>query len=284
MDQFVVDLGGDEPPSRARGGAVRPGDRGEPTAEDWARAAGTIAYEIVTRIGTRVPRVYVKVTTNGSAPNGSAAEHVARDVSDERGMRTEPDYGQRAGEEERYVSESTARRPSWTPPWLSPPPRRPGRKLAQGAGFAGAAIGVVAAGAAAGVAIERLTVGRGMRRRARLALDAAGPYGTLRGTPGKAYADDGTELYYEVDEVEPEAPARARAGAGSSAARPPPPSPSSSATATASTRTPGTSSGPRCAAWSAPCTGTSAATGAPGGARPRWRAARRSPSTSSAAT
>ncbi len=73
------------------------------------------------------------------------------------------------------------------------------------AGLAGAAIGVVAAGAAAGVAIERLTVGRGMRRKARLALDSAGPYGALRGTPGKAQADDGTELYYEVDEVEPDA-------------------------------------------------------------------------------
>ncbi|MGW1157220.1 alpha/beta fold hydrolase [Streptomyces sp. NPDC002513] len=71
------------------------------------------------------------------------------------------------------------------------------------AGLAGAAIGVVAAGAAAGVALERMTVGRGMRRKARLALDSAGPYGTLRGTPGKAYADDGTELYYEVDDVEP---------------------------------------------------------------------------------
>ncbi|MCL6673741.1 MULTISPECIES: alpha/beta fold hydrolase [Streptomyces] len=72
-------------------------------------------------------------------------------------------------------------------------------------GIAGAAIGVVAAGAAAGVAIERLTVGRGMRRKARLALDSAGPYGALRGTPGKAYADDGTELYYEVDDVDPDA-------------------------------------------------------------------------------
>ncbi|WP_181807530.1 alpha/beta fold hydrolase [Streptomyces shenzhenensis] len=71
-------------------------------------------------------------------------------------------------------------------------------------GVAGAAIGVLAAGAAAGVALERMTVGRGMRRKARLALDSAGPYGTLRGTPGKAYADDGTELYYEVDEVEPD--------------------------------------------------------------------------------
>ncbi|MFF3451905.1 alpha/beta fold hydrolase [Streptomyces sp. NPDC002667] len=81
------------------------------------------------------------------------------------------------------------------------------------AGVAGAAIGVVAAGAAAGVAIERLTVGRGMRKKARLALDSTGPYGTLRGTPGKAYADDGTELYYEVDEAEPEsslAPRRRR--------------------------------------------------------------------------
>ncbi|MFG2310332.1 alpha/beta fold hydrolase [Streptomyces sp. NPDC048566] len=78
------------------------------------------------------------------------------------------------------------------------------------AGVAGAAIGVVAAGAAAGVAIERLTVGRGMRRKARLALDSAGPYGTLRGTPGKAFAEDGTELYYEVDEAEPEAPLGSR--------------------------------------------------------------------------
>lgn len=72
-------------------------------------------------------------------------------------------------------------------------------------GIAGAAIGVIAAGAAAGVAIERMTVGRGMRRKARLALDSAGPYGALRGAPGKAYGDDGTELYYEVDDIDPEA-------------------------------------------------------------------------------
>ncbi|MEV7285398.1 alpha/beta hydrolase [Streptomyces sp. NPDC093252] len=71
-------------------------------------------------------------------------------------------------------------------------------------GIAGAAIGVLAAGAAAGVAIERMTVGRGIRQKARLALDSAGPYGALRGTPGTARADDGTELYYEVEEVEKE--------------------------------------------------------------------------------
>ncbi|GGP80867.1 alanine racemase [Streptomyces virginiae] len=59
MDQFVVDLDGD----RARAGdeVVIFGDaeRGEPSAEDWAQAAHTIAYEIVTRIGGRVPRVYL---------------------------------------------------------------------------------------------------------------------------------------------------------------------------------------------------------------------------------
>ena len=71
------------------------------------------------------------------------------------------------------------------------------------AGLVGAAIGVVAAGAAAGVAIERVTVGRGMRRRAQLALDSSGPYGTLRGEPGTATAEDGTELYYEVEDVAP---------------------------------------------------------------------------------
>ncbi len=70
------------------------------------------------------------------------------------------------------------------------------------AGIAGAAIGVLAAGAAAGVAVERLAMGRGVRRRARQALDAAGPYGTLRGTPGTAVAEDGTELYYEVEEAD----------------------------------------------------------------------------------
>jgi pimeloyl-ACP methyl ester carboxylesterase len=84
------------------------------------------------------------------------------------------------------------------------------------AGVAGAALGVIAAGAAAGVAIERMTVGRDIRRKARLALDATGPFGTLRGTPGRAVADDGTELCYEVDEADPEP---AAGGADGSARR-----------------------------------------------------------------
>lgn len=68
MDQFVVDLGGDEPEVGSRAVLFGPGDGGEPTAEDWAQAAGTIAYEIVTRIGTRVPRVYVNEEPNGQEP------------------------------------------------------------------------------------------------------------------------------------------------------------------------------------------------------------------------
>jgi len=59
MDQFVVDVG-DQP--------VAVGDRvvvfgdsgsGAPTAAEWATWAGTINYEIVTRIGPRVPRRYL---------------------------------------------------------------------------------------------------------------------------------------------------------------------------------------------------------------------------------
>ncbi|MEV7318880.1 alanine racemase [Streptomyces sp. NPDC093970] len=68
MDQFVVDLGGDEPEVGSEAVLFGPGDRGEPTAEDWAQAAGTIAYEIVTRIGSRVPRVYVNGEPSGQEP------------------------------------------------------------------------------------------------------------------------------------------------------------------------------------------------------------------------
>lgn len=65
MDQFVVDLGGDEIPAGAEAVLFGPGDHGEPTAEDWARAAGTIGYEIVTRISARVPRIYLNEGRDG---------------------------------------------------------------------------------------------------------------------------------------------------------------------------------------------------------------------------
>lgn len=62
MDQFVVDLDGDRIEVGGEAVLFGPGDRGEPSAEDWAQAAGTIAYEIVTRIGSRVPRVHLHAT------------------------------------------------------------------------------------------------------------------------------------------------------------------------------------------------------------------------------
>ncbi|WP_433699783.1 alanine racemase [Nocardiopsis sp. CA-288880] len=61
MDQFVLDVGDD----RVEAGeyAVLFGDPGEipgvPTAQDWAAVLDTIPYEIVTRVGARVPREYV---------------------------------------------------------------------------------------------------------------------------------------------------------------------------------------------------------------------------------
>ncbi|WP_217188978.1 alanine racemase [Streptomyces buecherae] len=67
MDQFVVDLGGDRATVGEEAVLFGPGDRGEPTAEDWAQAAGTIAYEIVTRIGQRVPRVYLHADSEPGA-------------------------------------------------------------------------------------------------------------------------------------------------------------------------------------------------------------------------
>ena len=59
MDQFVVDLGAG---STAQSGdwviVFGDGSKGEYTADDWGAASKSINYEIVTRIGPRVPRIY----------------------------------------------------------------------------------------------------------------------------------------------------------------------------------------------------------------------------------
>lgn len=74
MDQMVIDLG---PQGRASfAGAPVPGSAlgstavlfgngadGGPLVEEWAAAAGTINYEVVTRISQRVPRSYVGADT-----------------------------------------------------------------------------------------------------------------------------------------------------------------------------------------------------------------------------
>ncbi|MFV0252940.1 MAG: alanine racemase [Beutenbergiaceae bacterium] len=58
MDQFVLDVGDADVAAGDRVVLFGPGSDGEPTAQDWAEAAGTINYEIVTRIASRVPREY----------------------------------------------------------------------------------------------------------------------------------------------------------------------------------------------------------------------------------
>ena len=59
MDQFVVDIGDDAAQAGDLAVLFGPGRDGEPTAQDWADALGTIHYEVVTRIGPRVVRTYV---------------------------------------------------------------------------------------------------------------------------------------------------------------------------------------------------------------------------------
>ena len=59
MDQFVVDLGA---ASKAKSGdwvvIFGNGSHSEYSADDWGAASHSINYEIVTRIGPRVPRIY----------------------------------------------------------------------------------------------------------------------------------------------------------------------------------------------------------------------------------
>ena len=69
MDQFVIELG---PEARVDVGdpvvVFGRADRGEPSAEEWAQWCETIGYEIVTRIGARISRVYPTMNeSQGSA-------------------------------------------------------------------------------------------------------------------------------------------------------------------------------------------------------------------------
>jgi alanine racemase len=60
MDQFIVDVG--DAPVAVGDRAIVFGDpaSGVPSADDWAAAASTINYEIITRIGARVVRRYTR--------------------------------------------------------------------------------------------------------------------------------------------------------------------------------------------------------------------------------
>jgi alanine racemase len=62
MNQIILELG--DEPAEAGDEVVLfgPGDRGEPTAQEWADLLGTLSYEIVTRFTGKVPRTYCGVT------------------------------------------------------------------------------------------------------------------------------------------------------------------------------------------------------------------------------
>ena len=64
MDQVVVDCGDDRVEEGERAILFGPGDDGEPTAQEWADALGTIHYEVVTAMSDR----RVTRTVAGSAP------------------------------------------------------------------------------------------------------------------------------------------------------------------------------------------------------------------------
>ena len=83
MDQFMVDLGpaqGDPGTPTARSGDAPAavgdiavlfgtGALGEPLADEWADAASTINYEIVTNLGTHIPRAYRDDTAHTQEKN-----------------------------------------------------------------------------------------------------------------------------------------------------------------------------------------------------------------------
>ncbi len=62
LNHVVLDLGGEQAEAGDEVVIFGPGDHGEPTAQEWAEALGTISYEIVTRFTGKVPRTYSGVT------------------------------------------------------------------------------------------------------------------------------------------------------------------------------------------------------------------------------
>jgi alanine racemase len=58
MDLSVLDFGAEGAQAGDEVVLFGPGDGGEPTAQEWADALGTVSYEIVTNFAGRVPRSY----------------------------------------------------------------------------------------------------------------------------------------------------------------------------------------------------------------------------------
>lgn len=76
MDQIILDCGDDDVHTGDVAVLFGPGDAGEPTADEWAEAIGTINYEIVTRIGG--PRVNRTFDELPPSPDSVDAHSVTR--------------------------------------------------------------------------------------------------------------------------------------------------------------------------------------------------------------
>ncbi|MFC4065736.1 alanine racemase [Actinoplanes subglobosus] len=76
MDQVVVDAGDSPVVAGDRVVIFGNGENGEPTVSEWAAWAGTNAHEILTGIGTRVPRVHYSV----ESPNETSTRSPSRPV------------------------------------------------------------------------------------------------------------------------------------------------------------------------------------------------------------
>ena len=70
MNQCVVDAGDMAIEAGDEAVLFGPGDRGEPTAQEWADLIGTLSYDIVTRFTGKIPRSYSGVTEAGLTEAG----------------------------------------------------------------------------------------------------------------------------------------------------------------------------------------------------------------------
>ena len=170
MDQFVVDLGGDAASAGRRGGAVRPRRPGR--ADRGGLGAGGGHHLVRDRYPDQrpgIPDLYERTVEYGGLSDerrGGGGGAGGRRGQSGRGDQALPaSVGRRERRQRRRGRLGGASAGGAARGW---PERRWGwwRRASQSSG---------------------MTVNRAVRRKARLALDAAGPYGSLRGTAGTAY-------------------------------------------------------------------------------------------------
>jgi alanine racemase len=74
MNQCVIDVGNAAIEPGDEVVLFGPGSQGEPTAQEWADALGTLSYDIVTRFTAKIPRSYCGVTEAESPATGVAGD------------------------------------------------------------------------------------------------------------------------------------------------------------------------------------------------------------------